>query len=242
MVNTNRANPLDNDRMYVTREDTTGEPLGFITIAQLSTRLGGAGGTTVAANPDEEYTAYLDDVTIGTTGYEVRGNPLTGRAAIPVGNILSSENRLFIASSATGLTPQYVTMQTFRDEVITHQGPWVGTRGYNLGHVVYTGSGESLTYWIASEAMPQGTGQPTFNSPGAWYHLGHRTPTTASWQTPAKGLIFTKGRSFVWRENLYIVTADTLGTTLSTVVAGDNVIEVTNPFGHVDELAQTPRR
>ena len=131
-------------------------------------------------------------------------------------------------------------MQTFRDEVITHQGPWVGTRGYNLGHVVYTGAGDSLTYWIASEAMPQGTGQPTFNSPGAWYHLGHRDTYYGVLADPDQGFDFYEGSQFVWRDNLYIVTADTLGTTLSTVVAGDNVIEVTNPFRHVAELAQTP--
>ena len=44
VINTNRATPLDNDRMYVTREDTAGDPLGYITVAQLRTSLGGGGG------------------------------------------------------------------------------------------------------------------------------------------------------------------------------------------------------
>ena len=306
VVNTNRVTPLDNDRMYVTREDAAGDPLGYITVAQLQTRIGGGGGTTlsiaglpnqastgladtdimvienvsesnvqrhltmgsladfladgstitatggkltavgggggttVAANPGGTYTNYLDDVTIGTTGYEVRGNPLTGRNQISVGNILSSGNRLFISATAVNLTPQYITMQTFRDEVITHQGPWVGNRGYNLGHVVYTGSGDSLTYWIASEAMPQGTDEPSFSSPGAWYHLGHRATYYGILEDPDQGFDFYEGSQFVWRDNLYIVTADSLDTDLATVIAGDNVIEITDPFRHVAELATTP--
>ena len=206
VVNTNRVNPLDNDRMYVTREDNAGDPLGYITMAQIETRI----------------------------------DPFANREEIPVGNLLASENRMLITSQSLGHVPQFVTMQTFRDEVITHQGPWVGTRGYNLGHVVYTGSGDSLTYWIASEEMPQGTGQPTFSSPGAWYHLGHRDTYYGVLADPDQGFDFYEGSQFVWRDNLYIVTADSLGTTLSTVVAGDNVIEVTNPFRHVAELAQTP--
>ena len=41
VIGTSRATPLDNDRMYVTREDVTGDPLGYITVDQLRTSIGG---------------------------------------------------------------------------------------------------------------------------------------------------------------------------------------------------------
>ena len=62
VVNTNRTTPLDNDRMYVTREDTAGDPLGYITVAQLQTRIGGGGGTTlsIAGLPQESSSDLAD--------------------------------------------------------------------------------------------------------------------------------------------------------------------------------------
>ena len=179
-------------------------------------------------------------MTIGTTGYEIRGDPLEGRNQIPVGNILTSTNRLFITSAAPGHVPLYMEMETFREQVITHQGGWNGGRSYNLGAVVYTGMGDSLTYWIASQNMSQGTDPPSFSSPGAWYHLGHRATYYGILEDVDQGFDFYEGSQFVWRDNLYIVTADSLDTNLAVVIAGDNVIEITNPFRHVAELATTP--
>ena len=62
VVNTNRVVPLDNDRMYVTREDASGDPLGYITVAQLQTRIGGGGGTTlsIAGLPNQASTGLAD--------------------------------------------------------------------------------------------------------------------------------------------------------------------------------------
>ena len=61
VIGTNRGTPLDNDRMYVTREDTAGDPLGYITIAQLETRLSGGGTTLDIAGLPQESSSNLAD-------------------------------------------------------------------------------------------------------------------------------------------------------------------------------------
>ena len=61
VVNTNRTTPLDNDRMYVTREDAAGDPLGYITVAQLRTRLAGDDATlSIAGLPNQASTQLAD--------------------------------------------------------------------------------------------------------------------------------------------------------------------------------------
>ena len=61
VINTNRATPLDNDRMYVTREDTAGDPLGYITVAQLRTSLAGDDATlSIAGLPNQASTQLAD--------------------------------------------------------------------------------------------------------------------------------------------------------------------------------------
>ena len=230
----NEAGTLeDNDRWLILH--TSPLAVRYRTTTQMRADFG---GTTVTANPDEDYTAYLDDVTIGTTGYEIRGDPIGGRNEIPVGNILSPGNRLLITSDAIDQEPQFMDMGTFREEVITHQGAWVAARSYNLGAVVYTPDNENLNYWIAADNIPSGTAQPTHGEPGDWYHLGHRATYFGNLGDDDATLDFYEGTMFLWQGDLYIVTDESLDTQLSTMVAGNNVVEVTNPFRHVVQLAQ----
>ena len=225
------------DRMYITDENVSGDPMRYVELGDLQTFFGSG----VVANPGTANTDYLDDITIGTTDFEIRGDPTQGRAPITVSEILNIENRMFMTEFLNAThTPKFVSMGTFRRNVITHQGGYDGTRAYQLGAVVFTGLGEDLTYWITSAYVPAGEDAPNFSEPGPWYHLGHRATYFGDFGDQDAVVDFYQGSSFLYQDEFYFVTGNNLDTSIFDLIAGTDVIQITDPFRHRDASTAPP--
>lgn len=210
---------LDNVAETVTNVANTDTVLlfqsGALKKAAVSSLPGGT-GTTVTANPDGQYTTYLDDVTIGTTNYEVRGQPFLGRLAPETGN-LNSAWELLVEDSNNGVFQ--VSIHNWLQSFGTHLGGWSGSQAYNSGHVVSTGTANESYFWIAPTSIAAGGDEPTRFKPGDWWFLGHRAAfrgdltaaTDNQTVTMRTGDIFERANTF------YLVGQDHTNSTLSAV-------------------------
>ena len=239
LIDSSISTPLQNDdRMFLSDEDVAGDPMRYVELGDLQTFFG---ATAVIANPGTASTSYLDDITIGTTDFEIRGDPTKGQAPITVSEILNIENRMFMTEFLNAVhTPKFVSMGTFRRNVITHQGGYDTTRAYQLGAVVFTGTGEDLTYWITADYVPAGSDAPNFSEPGPWYHLGHRATYYGDFGTQDAVVDFYQGSSFLYNDEFYFVTGNNLDTSISDLIAGTDVVQISDPFRHRGALSTEP--
>ena len=191
---------------------------------------GGGGGTTVTANPGipSGTPTYLDTITIGTdANLVVRGAPASADTAMTVAQIPVDEFSRFFVDLRVGpvdLTPEYryLDFNGFRESFVTHQGEWDGDRNYQQGNIVLTDASTDPRWWIASVAIDDTNNQPTRNTPGLWYHLGHRGEYLGVLTDSAYD--FFEGATFIYDSVFYLVETESLNTGALTMSQSSNVL------------------